>query len=179
MKKSTRTVAILGLAASMTLSSCIGPFKLTNQVLDWNKGVSNSKFVNELLFLGMHIVPIYPLSIVADGLLFNSIEFWSGSNPIASNKIQEVKGENGETYLVKRTGNGYKIYSEGKKESVSLNFDEQTQTWSMASKDKESKLFSFIGDNMVKLYLEDGSTIEMELSEEGLASLHNSVLEQM
>lgn len=34
---------------AMTLSSCIGSFCLTNNVLDWNKRATDNKFVNELI----------------------------------------------------------------------------------------------------------------------------------
>lgn len=70
------------------ISSCIGSFGLWNSLKDWNQGVSN-KFVNELIFLAFHIVPVYEIAYLADALVLNSIEFWSGSNPTAS--IGEVK----------------------------------------------------------------------------------------
>lgn len=178
MKKSKLSMfAAMSLAATMILSSCIGSFQVSNNVLDWNRSVSNSKFVNELLFLGMNIIPVYPITLIADALVINSIEFWSGRNPVASNKIQEVKGENGDTYLVKRTRNGYKLYSSDKKENVKLNFDEQTQTWSIASNGKENKLFSFVNDSKIKLYLEDGSSFEVELNEEGVAAARQTMME--
>ena len=50
MKKTKLTLAIaITLACSMTFSSCIGSFALTNKVLSWNKQIG-SKFVNELVF---------------------------------------------------------------------------------------------------------------------------------
>lgn len=83
---------------------------------DWNQGVSN-KFVNELIFLAFHIVPVYEIAYLADALVLNSIEFWSGSNPTASiGEVKTVQGENGE-YLVKTNENGYTIT---KKEKTNL-----------------------------------------------------------
>ena len=76
------------LSGSVLFSSCIGSFGLWNSLKDWNQGVSN-KFVNELIFLAFHIVPVYEIAYLADALVLNSIEFWSGSNPTAS--IGEVK----------------------------------------------------------------------------------------
>ena len=32
-------------------SSCIGSFGLFNRVLDWNKDVTDNKFLNELIFI--------------------------------------------------------------------------------------------------------------------------------
>ena len=88
MKKSKTFLVCAMLSGSVLFSSCIGSFGLWNSLKDWNQGVSN-KFVNELIFLAFHIVPVYEIAYLADALVLNSIEFWSGSNPTAS--IGEVK----------------------------------------------------------------------------------------
>ncbi len=36
----------------------------------------------ELVFLGLIIIPAYGLFSFGDAIIFNSIEFWGGSNPI-------------------------------------------------------------------------------------------------
>ena len=56
MKKNFKLVAVL-LSMSLMLSSCIGSFNLTNKVKDWNESLGN-KFVSELVFIGMHIIPV-------------------------------------------------------------------------------------------------------------------------
>ena len=102
MKKSKTFLVCAMLSGSVLFSSCIGSFGLWNSLKDWNRGVSN-KFVNELIFLAFHIVPVYEIAYLADALVLNSIEFWSGSNPTASiGEVKTVQGENGE-YLVKPT----------------------------------------------------------------------------
>ena len=73
------------------LSSCYGPFRLTNKLHAWNGQVSQKKFVNELVFLGMCIIPAYEICILGDGLIFNSIEFWGGNNPIVALKESDEK----------------------------------------------------------------------------------------
>ena len=92
-KNKLNMVVAIALCVSLGLSSCIGSFKLTNKVLGWNEGVGN-KFVNELVFIAFHIIPVYELTVVADILVLNSIEFWSGEN-LVSQSTKEVKGENG------------------------------------------------------------------------------------
>ena len=62
---------------------CIGSFRLTGSLLSWNKQLSN-KFVNELVFLGLTVMPVYFFSLMGDAFIFNTIEFWGGSNPISS-----------------------------------------------------------------------------------------------
>ena len=96
MKKRKSFLVCAMLSGSVLFSSCIGSFGLWNSLKDWNQGVSN-KFVNELIFLAFHIVPVYEIAYLADALVLNSIEFWSGSNPTASiGEVKTVQGENGE-----------------------------------------------------------------------------------
>jgi hypothetical protein len=42
----------------------------------------DSKWVKWLVFLGLSIIPVYELFVLADALVLNSVEFWTGSNPI-------------------------------------------------------------------------------------------------
>lgn len=72
------SVAIVGLLAG---PSCYGPFRLTKQVHKFN-GNFEEKWVSEVVFLGCIILPVYGLAMLGDGLIFNSIEFWGGKNPI-------------------------------------------------------------------------------------------------
>ena len=81
----------------MLFSSCIGSFSLTNKLLAWNKTVGN-KFVNELVFFAFWVLPVYEVSALADVLVLNSIEFWSGGNPVAKG-TKVIEGQEGR-YLV-------------------------------------------------------------------------------
>ena len=70
MKKGFKFAAVL-LSATIMLSSCIGSFSLTNKVKDWNEGIGG-KFVNELVFICMHIIPVYPITLFVDGFVLNT-----------------------------------------------------------------------------------------------------------
>ena len=96
-KKSIKLVVCLCIAA-ITLNSCIGSFGLWNKVLSWNKTATDNKFLNELIFLV--ISPAYAVCGVADVLVLNTIEFWTGTNPVASNagKTQEIMGTAGKEF---------------------------------------------------------------------------------
>ena len=78
----SKRLAAVALGLTVSLTSCIGPNKLWNSVLSWNSTVTESKFANELIFLGLHFVPVYQIAFAADGLILNSIEFWGGENPV-------------------------------------------------------------------------------------------------
>lgn len=88
--KISRALAALCLSfVALVGTSCIGSFSLTSGIADWNRKASDSKFVNELIFLGMVIIPVYGFAILVDAILLNSIEFWSGNNPV-ENSSKEV-----------------------------------------------------------------------------------------
>ena len=81
---SFRRAAILTLlAGAMGTSACFGSFNLTRKVWSFNKKVSDEKFVQELLFLGMNIVPVYSVAGFIDAVVANTVEFWTGKNPIS------------------------------------------------------------------------------------------------
>ena len=176
MKKGKMTCLMVAiLCGSILFSSCIGSFKLFNNLKTWNQSIG-SKFANELVFFCFWVLPVYEIAVLADVVLLNSIEFWSGSNPVASSdKIQKIKGENGEEYLVKRTRNGYKIMNEDRKVAVNLKFDEKTQTWSAVSKDKETKFMTFLEDNKVRIYLSEGKTMDVTLDQPGMMAFRKAM----
>ena len=94
MKKTYLSVAlVIALATSMLTSSCIGSFSLFGKMRDWNEQVGD-KFINELVFIAFWIVPVYEVAFMADFFVINSIEFWSGSNPVASGK-KVIEGKDG------------------------------------------------------------------------------------
>jgi Domain of unknown function (DUF3332). len=109
MKKKRLTFLLtVTLASSVMFTSCIGSFGLTNKLLDWNRNL-DSKFVNELVFLAFCIVPVYGVSILADSLVLNSIEFWTGENPVADvGTVKTIEGKDG-MYAVETKANGYTI----------------------------------------------------------------------
>jgi hypothetical protein len=68
-------------ASATLLSGCFGSFSATRKLWGWNDDVGN-KWVNWLVFLGLSILPVYELFVLADVLVLNSLEFWTGSNPV-------------------------------------------------------------------------------------------------
>lgn len=103
-------VALIGSTGLMT--GCYGPFRLTSKLHDWNGQVSDKKFVNELVFLGLCILPAYELCVLGDGLIFNSIEFWGGNNPIAMQEGEVDESEimhEGRKYKMIKTKNNLTV----------------------------------------------------------------------
>lgn len=174
MKRRFLPVAIvLAVTGSLLTSSCIGSFALTNKLLSWNKQVGN-KFVNELVFFAFWVIPVYEVSALADILVINSIEFWSGDNPVASSK-KVIDGKDGR-YIVECDGKGYTITSENDKSIVRLDFDSDEQSWSVALPSGESyELMTFVDENHVSMPAADGTRSIVEISEQGLMAYKDMV----
>lgn len=175
MKRKTITVAVaLTLIGSMTMTSCIGSFALTNKLLAWNQQVG-SKFVNELVFVAFWILPVYEVSALADILVINSIEFWSGNNPMACGR-SVIDGKDGR-YLVDCDGKGYTITSENDGSVVRLDFDEADRTWNVTLDEETYPLMTFVDDTHVKLPTIDGTGTIVEISAEGLMAYREMAAE--
>ena len=174
MKKNFKFVAVL-LAVSLMLSSCIGSFNLTNKVKDWNESLGN-KFVNELVFIGMHIIPVYPISIMADAIVLNSIEFWTGSSALSKkeNSTKIVKNQKGEDVAITSCADGYIIT--GANEELKLQFNEADNSWSVASNGEVTKLLTIDAEsNKAELYMLNGETMDVELNAEGMNAARNVI----
>ncbi len=74
-------LSVLALALCLGASGCFGPFKLTRKLYAWN-AQAGDKWPQEFMFLVLTWVPVYGLAAVGDAIIFNSMEFWTGRNPI-------------------------------------------------------------------------------------------------
>ena len=62
MKKRLIPVALVAAISAPLFTSCIGSFALTNKLLSWNNSIG-SKIVNELVFIGLWVLPVYEVSV--------------------------------------------------------------------------------------------------------------------
>jgi len=101
-----RIVAAIVVGSFLTVATaCYGPFNLTRSVYHWNSNIKgssevNEKWMKEFVFFGMIIIPVYMFSALLDAFIFNSIQFWSGSNPV---KATDAGGD-GVTRVVRLGG---------------------------------------------------------------------------
>ena len=174
MKKKSFIIGVgLLLLSSLTFQSCIGSFSLTNKVLTWNRNVNN-KFVNELVFFAFWVLPVYEVTAVADLLVINSIEFWSGNKPLeANNKV--IDTEQGQ-YFIAVDETGYKIKSPNG-DTLNFIYDQTNDMWSFNKNDNEKIDFLQFEDvNHVKILNTDGDFVDVELSETGVSSFIGTTL---
>ncbi|GHT17341.1 hypothetical protein AGMMS4956_20780 [Bacteroidia bacterium] len=132
MKKIKLSIAAIALGVSaLVMSSCIGSFALTGNVYNWNKTVTNQKFVNELVFLALCAVPVYEISLFIDGFILNLIEFWTGKSPMA-NVDKVIDTEKG-SYHVQSIPNGYEVEILSTGEKSQLLYNQGTNKWTVAN----------------------------------------------
>ena len=164
MKKHFKLTALL-LSATILLTSCIGSFGLTNKVLDWNKSVGD-KFVNELVFIALHIVPVYEISIFIDAVVLNSIEFWTGDNLVAEpGETKVVKNSAGEEVQIVATENGYTV-SNGET-AMNFVFDKEQQIWSAEYNNQMTNLVKLNADNTAQIFVGE-DVVDVNLDAEGI-----------
>jgi len=165
MKKRFFTLGTIALlSSSMLFTSCIGSFSLSSKFLAWNQSIDN-KFVNWVIFVLLS--PGYAITLTVDSLVLNSIEFWSGSNPLQAGLIKEVKGSDGKIYTVETLENGYKVENEDGKLAYFIH-DSQSDTWSSVVDGVETKLLKFEKNNIATVFLPNGEEKQVELSEDGV-----------
>lgn len=166
MRKHYLTVAVAcALLCSTTLTSCIGSFAWTNKLLSWNKQVG-SKFVNELVFFAFWVLPVYEVTSLADLLVLNSIEFWSGRNPMsASTKV--IDTDSGR-YHIDCDGKGYTVTCDATGIKTRLDFLEDSDTWAVNVDGKLYPFMTMIDDDHVRMIMPDGDFSTVELSEQGV-----------
>lgn len=167
---------LLIMTASVVMSSCIGSFGLFNKVLDWNKDATGNKFLNELIFIV--ISPAYALCGTADLLVLNTIEFWTGSNPLAANvgKTESIMGSDGKLYAVTTLKDGYEI-KDADGNVMNFTYNEKDNTWAVEKDGATTVLLKMKGNDTAQIYLPDGKTMDVTLDNQGLYEARMAVNE--
>ncbi len=110
------------------LAGCMGSFTLTKKLYGFNDTVTDSKIVNNVIFWGLNIVPVYSLAVTVDVVILNTIEFWTGTKLFADAgvdadvKVAVVENADGsltvtrgaEVLTLHKDGdNGVRVYRDG------------------------------------------------------------------
>ena len=165
MKKFIRNAAMT-LATVAMLSSCMGSFTLTKKVYNWNENAGD-KWVNEVVFLALNILPVYSVTMFADAVVLNSVEFWTGERLIAdSGERQIIRNSFGKDVEIKTLADGYK-FSDGNS-SMKVLYDSANKTWRVEVGENSSDLIKFVDDNSAQLFLANGDVMDITLDEAGV-----------
>lgn len=170
LRKSTAIVLLASIGFLAT--SCFGRFELTRKLYSWNDSVTDNKFLKTLLFYGMSIVPVYLLGGALDVVIFNLVEFWSGTNPLAMNEgdVEErLYAHEGVAYKMVATKNQLAITPlDGDKAGITqvLRFETENKTWYYEDANTCLALMTFEGEdnNTLRVYTANGETLHYALN---------------
>ena len=170
MKKISLKVAVCLLAGSFLFSSCmVGSWGLFNKYAKWQTHMSDSKFVNAIVGFVLGAV-CYPICFLVDSLVLNSIEFWSGDNPVASNigKTKNVMGQDGRLYAVKTLKDGYEVTDPNGVVTL-FTYNKEANSWSMSQNGLTKEIFRFNEDGKSIKVTMNGEERDFSLNEQGVA----------
>jgi Domain of unknown function (DUF3332) len=147
------TLIVFLLAFSLLASGCYGSFALTKKLYEFN-GAVQDRFVRSIVTAVMILLPVYWFGGAVDWVLFNTIEFWTGKNPMTEEII--------------------KLPSKGKKRS-SMDEDLYVQTLYRTDRGLETKLDAYRQGHLIKslaIHLQEGSpvvTADLRWAETGVS----------
>ena len=171
MKKFSLKVAVLLLSGSVLFSSCIGSFALFNKYEKWQCNMTSVKIVNGIV--GLILQPIVgTVCLTVDALVLNTIEFWSGNNPLAMNTV--VEGKDGNLYTIKSTKKGYEVTDQNGAKTL-FTHDAKNDSWSVSQNGKTVKMFQYNTDGTIEANLPSGKTITVTNDEAGLNQVKEAV----
>ena len=172
-RKFTVMATAIVLSSSILFSSCIGSFSMLNRLLAWNKQLGDN-WSTEFVFILLNIVPAYPVALILDTVILNSIEFWTGANPLDEVQIKQIKTENG-LFTITTDENGHKIQKEGSDEIVEFHFNPEENSWSLEAMGQTTPLLKFIENSQAEVYLADGTTMTVSVDQAGVFALRQVV----
>jgi hypothetical protein len=106
---------------------------------------------------------------VVDSLVLNTIEFWSGENPLQANigKTQQVMGQDGKIYAVKTLKNGYEVTDPSGAVTL-FTYNKKENSWSMSQNGETKELFRFNPDGQSISTVLNGEQKDFTLNEQGV-----------
>ncbi len=78
--------------APFIFGGCYGPFPLTRQIYRFNAEVSEDELTKSVVFWVMVIIPVYQVGMLADAVIFNLVEYWTGDQILASGPTMDSNG---------------------------------------------------------------------------------------
>ena len=149
-----KAVAIAVMTSFMGMTTaCYGPFNLTRNVYHFNSGVKgsgeiNEKWMKEIVFFGMIIIPVYMFSALLDAFIFNAIQFWTGDNP-----VKLTQGPDGYLQAVQLRDLTIDVVWSADHRSAALTYRQQGQTIKTARIVEEGTGYRLVDAGGQALYL--------------------------
>ncbi|WP_407443156.1 DUF3332 family protein [Fibrobacter sp.] len=98
-------IAALLCASVITLSGCYGSYACFHKLHKWN-GTLGNKWLNSIVHFGLNIIPVYGIAFFVDWLVLNTVEFWTGSNPLAAGDSYFEQDDQGNSVAAVKNADG-------------------------------------------------------------------------
>lgn len=141
------------LSILITQTGCFGSFELVKKVYEVNDGISNNKFVKSLVFWIGGI--FYSIAGLADAVIFNLIEFWTGSNPLAmapgeyEEQLMTMKGQDYKVVASKNQFAFFKIQGDATVDMGVVRFNEEDKSWNFVQGEEKVELIRIEGEKLI------------------------------
>ena len=168
MKRVSLKVAVCLLAGCFLFSSCfVGQYGAWNKYIKWQNNMTSSKFLNAIV--AVILVPIVgSICQLADILVLNTIEFWSGENPVQANigKTKKVTGSDGRGYAITTLKDGYEVKDDNG-QVTSFIHDAENDSWSVEQNGVRQEIFRYNADGSIQSKV-NGEVKNFTLNESGV-----------
>jgi hypothetical protein len=82
VKRATVALAVVAALSGSVTTGCLGRSGLSGNLKELNLEVVENRYGRASIFFVLNVVWVYRICTILDLLIFNSIEFWSGTNPL-------------------------------------------------------------------------------------------------
>ncbi len=123
------------------------------------------------------IIPVYGVAVLVDGVVLNTIEFWTGDNPITmgeNDKDVQIVKKDGNKYRITATKNKFHIeqlQGENKGDTAELIFDPENSSWNLKDGNKELQKLVQVNEvaNLIQVYKPNGQILTFDQNTTNLA----------
>jgi len=167
MKQLTRFVSIALLAVFILVGifGCYGNMSLTKKVYQFNGSVGN-KYVQSIVNWAFWICPVYEAAIFMDIVVFNTIEFWTGNNPLTMKDsetiIKYAEGKKGK-YKLEISQNKIVVTELKNNNIMELNYEPATESWYLNSNGTKQKI-GYADGQQLKLLSPSGEELSLNMN---------------
>lgn len=158
MKTINRLIALVILVVMLiNLFGCYGSFALTKKVHEWN-GSLGDKWLNTVVMWILLFVPVYNATTFIDFVVLNTVEFWTGSNPLAMQDGQQnvqYASNDGKTYKITMTKNNMNIIQTigpDKGQAINITYHPETGNWTLNDGNGDKVIANMSSNNLKLLY---------------------------
>jgi hypothetical protein len=165
-------VSSLVVISLMTGTGCFGPFNLTKNVYHWNNGIKgsgevNEKWMKEIVFFGMIVIPVYMFSALLDAFVFNAIQFWSGTNP-----VKVTQGPNGYPEAVRAGEAAIQFSWSAERRSATVAYRRNGALIKTVTVVSDGDVYRIIDEHTKASYVIEQNTHEVNILDDDCRSIH-------